>query len=187
MRLLNVKATDKYQQIINGCLQNKRGSQQELYDIFAPKMLTVCMRYAFTQQEAEDIMIEGFVAVFNHLADFKNESSLEQWIRQIMVNKAISNYRNNKRRYNHLTINENIELEDEQILDIESSMTGKKLIQMIQQMPDNLKMVFNLRVFEEYEFKEIAEELTIPVSTARVYFLRAKKWINEHIEIENHR
>ncbi len=187
MRLMDVKATDQYQQIISGCLRNDRGSQQSLYDAFAPKMLAVCMRYATTQHEAEDVMIDGFIAVFNHLSEFKQECSLELWIRRIMVNKAISNYRNNKRRYNYTTIDEDIELQDEGTLDVESSMTGKKLIQMIQQMPDNLKMVFNLRIFEEYDFKEIAEELKMPISTARVYFLRAKKWINEHIEIESHR
>lgn len=186
MRIMGVKASNQYNQIIAGCLQNDRVCQQQLYDTFASKMLAVCMRYATTQQEAEDVMIEGFVSVFAHLGDFNQNGNLEAWVRQIMVNKAISNYRNNKRRYNHAVIDENIEIQDDLNIDIDAKISGKKIIEMIQQMPDNLKMVFNLRIFEDYEFKDIAGEMGIPTSTARVYFHRAKEWITEHIKLENY-
>ncbi|MCQ2271552.1 MAG: sigma-70 family RNA polymerase sigma factor [Bacteroidales bacterium] len=176
-----MKNSDWEKQLVEGCLQNDRQCQQQLYDTFAPKMLAVCMRYADTHPEAEDIMIEGFVTVFSHLNDFRGNSSLEYWIRRIMVNKALSNYRSNKKHYNYTVIEEAVQIEDDLSSDIETTMTGRKIIEYIQQMPENLRMVFNLRIFEEYGFKEIGKEIGIPESSARVYFLRAKQWINQRI------
>lgn len=175
-----MKDSYNHKDLIDGCLRNDRKCQQELYDIFAPKMLAVCMRYANTRHEAEDIMIEGFIQVFSHLDKFLGESSLEFWIRQIMVNKAISNFRSNNKRYGYDIIDETVEIADESTR-IESGLTGKEILQIMQQMPEMQKLVFNLRVFEEYSFKEIGEEINIPENTARVYFLRAKKWISEKI------
>ena len=183
-RLVCVKTSYDYKNLIDGCLHNDRKCQQELYDTFAPKMLAVCMRYAVTQHEAEDIMIEGFMKVFTHLGEFRQTCSLEFWIRQIMVNKAISNFRVNQKRYHHDVIDTDMEIADE-TADIETTLTGRKIIEIIQLMPDMLRFVFNLRVFEEFSYKEIGQELAISESNARVYFMRAKKWITEKIKDED--
>ena len=175
-----MKESYNHKDLIDGCLRNDRKCQQKLYDTFAPKMLAVCMRYATTRHEAEDIMIEGFMQVFTHLDKFLGESSLEFWIRQIMVNKAISNFRSNNKRYNYEIIDMDMEIADDSS-NIESGLTGTEILQIMQKMPETQKMVFNLRVFEEFSFKEIGEEINVPESTARVYFLRAKKWITEQI------
>jgi RNA polymerase sigma-70 factor (ECF subfamily) len=176
-----VKASYDYTNLIDGCLHNDRKCQQELYDMFAPKMLAVCMRYAVTKHEAEDVMIEGFMQVFTHIGDFKQTCSLEFWIRQIMVNKAISNFRSNHKRYQYDILDTDIEVADN-VADIETKLTGHKIIEIIQEMPEMLKLVFNLRVFEEYSFKEIGQELGIAESNTRVYFMRARKWITNKIK-----
>ncbi len=179
-----MKTTYDYTNLIDGCLHNDRKSQQELYDTFAPKMLAVCMRYAVTKHEAEDIMIEGFMQVFTHIGEFKRTCSLEFWIRQIMVNKAISNFRVNQKRYHHDVIDTDVEIADE-TADIETTLTGRKIIEIIQLMPNMLRFVFNLRVFEEFSYKEIGQELAISENNARVHFLRAKKWITNKIKDED--
>ncbi|MBO4654136.1 MAG: sigma-70 family RNA polymerase sigma factor [Bacteroidales bacterium] len=175
-----MKTTYNHKDLIDGCLRNDRKCQQELYDTFAPKMLAVCLRYAVTKHEAEDIMIEGFMQVFTHLDKYLGESSLEYWIRKIMVNKAISNFRSNKKRYDYDLIDVDVEIADSS-MDIETSMTGREILNIMQEMPDLYKMVFNLRIFEEYSFKDISAELEMPETTARVYFLRAKNWITDRI------
>jgi RNA polymerase sigma-70 factor (ECF subfamily) len=178
MRLVVVKSSCDDKNLIDGCLQNDRKCQQELYDKFAPKMLAVCMRYAVTKHEAEDIMIEGFMQVFTHIGEFKQTCSLESWIRKIMVNKAISNFRVNHKRYHYDVIDTDLEVADD-IADIETTLTGRKIIEIVQQMPEMIRMVFNLRIFEEYSFKEIGQELNMAESNARVYFMRARKWITD--------
>jgi len=101
-----------------------------------------------------------------------------------MVNKAISNFRVNQKRYHHDVIDTDVEIADE-TADIETTLTGRKIIEIIQLMPDMLRFVFNLRVFEEFSYKEIGQELAISESNARVYFMRAKKWITEKIKDED--
>ena len=167
--------------LIDGCLRNDRKSQQALYDLFAPKMLAVCMYYATTKHEAEDIMIEGFMQVFTHLEKYLGQGSLEHWIRQIMVNKAISNFRNNNKRYGYAIIDEQVEIADE-TANIETHLTAQEILKLMQKMPEIQRMVFSLRALEEYSFKEIGQELNITENTARVYFMRAKNWITEEIK-----
>lgn len=170
-----------YKDLIDGCLRNDRKCQQELYNTFAPKMLAICMRYAASKEDAEDIMIEGFMQVFTHLDKYLGKSSLEYWIRKIMVNKALSAFRNNKQKMFYDLIDVDVEIADDSV-DIETTLTGREILKIIQQMPEMYKMVFNLRIFEEYNFKEIATELEIAETSARVYFLRAKKWITDIIK-----
>ncbi|MEG1555135.1 MAG: sigma-70 family RNA polymerase sigma factor [Bacteroidales bacterium] len=185
MRLVKVKEIEKDKKLVLGCLKNDRNSQKLLYDRFSSKMLAVCIRYASSKDEAEDVMIEGFMLVFTHLETYNFECSLEFWIRRIMTNKAISNFRSNKKRYNHVPLEESqeISLTDNGACDIETTLTGKELVKLIKQMPENLQLIFNLRVFEEYSHKEIAEALAISESNSRVYFLRARQWIEKQLNI----
>ena len=104
------------------------------------------MYYATTKHEAEDVMIEGFMQVFTHLDKYLGQGSLEHWIRQIMVNKAISNFRNNHKRYGYDIIDEEVEIADE-TANIETQMTAQEILKIMQKMPELLKIVFNLRVF----------------------------------------
>ena len=112
-----------YSDLIDGCLRNDRKSQQLLYDTFAPKMLAVCLYYANTMHEAEDIMIEGFMQVFTHLDKYLGQGSLEHWIRQIMVNKALSNFRTHNKRYGYDIIDTEVEIADE-TSNIETHLTA---------------------------------------------------------------
>lgn len=182
MRLSIVKETTAHRKMIDGCLKNDRDSQKLLYDTFATSMLVVCMRYTDNKQEAEDILIDGFMSVFTHLSEYNGQCPFDLWIRRIMINKAISHYRNNKRRYDHIPIDEteNI-LVDEIGSEIETVVDAKEIMKIIQEMPESFKVIFNLRVFEEYKFKDIADTLDMPVGTVRVTFLRARNWIEQRL------
>ena len=78
-------------ELIKGCLDGSPAFQRLLYKRYAAKMLFVCCRYTNNKEEGEDILQEGFITVFNKLAQFKGEGALEGWIRRIMVNKSIEN------------------------------------------------------------------------------------------------
>lgn len=148
-------------------------------------MLGICIRYARGRDEAEDILIEGFVNVFAHLQTFKGESSLETWIKRIMVNAAISNFRKNSKHYKTLSFEEypDMQVKDNHA-DIEVSFSRKELLQVIQEMPDYMRVVLNMRAFEAYEYEDIARELNISEITARTRFSRAKKWIEGRMDLK---
>lgn len=148
-------------------------------------MLGVCMRYANSREEAEDVMMDGFMGVFTNITTYRGESSLESWIRSIMVKTAISHFRVEKKHLMNDSIEENDVAEwgsfvsEDPIL---TSLEAKQVLEMVAQMPEDLKVIFNLRLVEEFSFKEIAEELDKNENTVRVYYQRARKWLIDRIK-----
>ncbi|MBR4786524.1 MAG: sigma-70 family RNA polymerase sigma factor [Bacteroidales bacterium] len=167
------------EKLIDGCLQQDRKAQYRLYELFAPAMLGVCCRYAPTKEEAEDIMIEGFASVFSSLSSFRHESSLPVWIRGIMVKTAINTFRAHKKFLMHDEISEaqNMQTTSSTGGDILTKLEAQQVLALVQEMPEDWRIIFNLRIMEEYSFKEIAEELGRNENTIRVYFQRARAWL----------
>ena len=129
-------------------------------------MLTVCMRYARNKEEAEDVLQEGFIIVFEKMRYFKMQGSFEGWIRKIMVNKALEHLRKAARNY---PVMEVINAEDKFIGTemVTENIDSKELLKMIQELPPTYKMVFNLFVFEDMGHKEIATMLGISEGTSK--------------------
>ncbi|HEU5054589.1 MAG TPA: sigma-70 family RNA polymerase sigma factor [Hanamia sp.] len=157
---------EETRQLIKSCLNEDRHAQRMLYELYAPRMFGICLRYAKNREEAEDIMQEGFLQVFKSLQNFKFSGSFEGWIRKIMVYSAIAKYRGKSKLHSVLTIeNENIiAYENEDIL---SRLGKKELLQMVQDLPPAYRMVFNLYVFEGLKHREIAEQLDISEGTSK--------------------
>lgn len=160
-------------ELIKGCQKEDIKCQKELYDRFAPKMLVVCSRYARHQMEAEDILQEGFIKIFDHIQQFKNKGSFEGWIRRIMINTALKNYK--KSSYQK----EKIGLEDYDVEidypDAVSRISEKELLKMLESLPDGYRVVFNLYAIEGFSHKEIGEKLGINESTSRSQLVKARK------------
>jgi RNA polymerase sigma factor (sigma-70 family) len=165
--------------IIEGCLRGDRICQKKLFERFSGKMLAVCMRYAKHKMEAEDLLQDGFVKVFLNLDQFKNEGSFEQWIRRIMINNAIKNY-HKKSNQNELSGLDNVQESghEPEILD---QLSERELLNMIAELPDGYRMVFNLFAIEGYSHKEISENLNIEESTSRSQLVKARKVLQEKL------
>ncbi|MDD5569991.1 MAG: sigma-70 family RNA polymerase sigma factor [Bacteroidales bacterium] len=168
--------------LVEKCLQNIKEAQEILYKRFAPKMFGVCMRYAKDKMEAEDFMQEGFIKVFYNLQNFRNEGSLEGWVRRTMVHTSINFYRKNlKFSYSHEETDmyeNNPDINPDQI----SSMSANELLKVIQGLPEVYRMVFNLYVVEGYSHKEIGEILEIPENTSKSQLMRARKLLQDKLK-----
>lgn len=170
------------QELIDGCRKSDRASQRALYDRYCRKMLVVCLRYSKTTAEAEDILQEGFVKVFNGLKDFRQESKLETWITRIMVNTALNAQRKKLYLYPMVDVQE-IDLPEEEL-----SISGihfTQLLEMIQALPQGCQIVFNLFAIEGYSHKEIAEQLGISEGTSKSQFARAKSLLQKRLAKES--
>ena len=172
------------EELIAGCQNNNRDAQRRLYEKFASTMLGVCMCYANSKEEAEDVMMDGFMGVFKNISTYRGESSLDSWIRSIMVKTAISHFRAEKK---HL-MNDSLDDKEDSLMPIsereESIVTrleAKQVLEIVAKMPEDLRVIFNLRLVEEYSFKEIAEELEKNENTVRVYYQSARKWLIDRI------
>lgn len=160
-------------EIINGCLQNMRKSQEELYRLFSSKMFAVCLRYAANREEAEDMLQDGFIRVFSSLNDFRQEGSLEGWIRRTMINTAINYYRKNLKFSNDMVMKETdcLGCAETEVL---SKLSADELMGLVRHLPQGYRMVFNMNVIEGYTHKEIAGMLNISINTSKSQLMKAR-------------
>ena len=157
---------EQLDQLIKLCLKGERNSQRQLYELLCPKMLTVCMRYSRSREEAEDTLQEGFIKVFENLQYFRHAGSFEGWVRKIMVNCSLQKFRNKPQLH---AIN-NIDDATTEFTDTEniSSQLGTiESLKMLQQLPPACRIVFNLFVFEGMNHREIADQLGISEGTSK--------------------
>ncbi len=174
-----MKEIYSFDEIIDGCLKNDRKAQHRLYDVFSGSMYVLCLRYAQSKEEAEDILIDGFSNVFSHLQEFQRNSSLKTWIHRIFINTALDALRSNRKyRFNESFDETTDEFEQSQLdCDIITKLEAKEILNLMSKMPDEYRIIFNLRVFDGCSFKEIAQELGKKEDTARMYFHRARQWL----------
>jgi RNA polymerase sigma-70 factor (ECF subfamily) len=173
--------------IIKECIEGKRLAQKCLYDHFAGKMLGVCMRYAKDRAEAEDMLQEGFIKVFQNITKFKNEGSFEGWVRRIMIFTAINWFKHRSRKFQEdLDVTGyDASFED----DIVGKISAKEIVALVQQMPEGYRMVFNLYAVEGYTHREISDLLGIAEGTSKSQYSRAKQYMQlalaKHYQILN--
>lgn len=170
--------------LIDGCIEGDRYAQKMLFEKYQATMFAICMRYAKNKMEAEDVMIDGFMVVYSNLSQFKGKGSFEGWIRRIMVNTAINNYRSNLKNYMVSSI------DNEAFFDIKDETDHYKeefptnvLMEMIQSLPDGYRIVFNLYEIEGYSHKEISKLLDVSVGTTKTQLYHAKKTLQNKIAI----
>ncbi len=165
-------------QLIKQSLQNNRQAQKLLYEKFSPKMLSLCTYYIKDLQQAEEVMLNGFLKVFTKLKQYSNKGSFEGWIRKIMVFECISYLR----KKNQLVFTDNIEIFEPIIEnEVELGIAVEDLHNYIDALPEGCKVIFNMYVIEGYKHAEIAEILNVSVGTTKTQVYRARKALQEMI------
>ncbi|MCW3112475.1 MAG: sigma-70 family polymerase sigma factor [Segetibacter sp.] len=165
--------------LIKNCIAGNRKSQKKLYELLAPKMYPVCLKFFSRGADAEDVLQEGFIKLFNHLHSYRGEGSFEGWVRRIFVNTAIQYYRSLKpAAIDSDDIEDVLVCSDGSALD---NLYAKDLICITRDLSEGYRNVFNLYAVEGYSHKEIAEILGITESTSKSQYLRAKASIRQVI------
>jgi RNA polymerase sigma-70 factor (ECF subfamily) len=169
------------EELIRGCLREEAACQKELFNRYASRMLGVCNRYARNSDDAEDILQDAFIKVFDKIRQFKFEGSFEGWIRRIMVNTALKKY--SLRRYEKEVSGYEIKDRDESGMEptAYSHLTQKELMELINNLPDGYRLIFNLYVIEGYQHDEIAEMLHIQPGTSRSQLVKARTMLQKQL------
>ena len=166
--------------LIKKCLDGNARAQKLLYEQFGPKLMGVCFRYATSAEEAEDLLQDGFIKIFEKLDKYSGIGSFEGWMRRIVVNTALDNIRKNKKFLLHTDINDaEYKLHSNDF--IEERLAAKDLLKVLQSIPLGYKTIFNLYAIEGYSHKEIAEQLNITTSTSKSQYSRAKALLREKV------
>ncbi len=155
-------------------------AQEAFYQQLAPKMYGICLRFAGNTEEANDILQEGFIRVFNHLKDFREEGSLEGWVRRTMINTAINFYKKRIKQGKKTEL-ENVRDKTDGKQYIIEKMAADELIKLIRELPAGYRAVFNLNIIEGYTHKEIGEMLDISENTSKSQLSRARKALQKKL------
>ncbi|MEQ6119646.1 RNA polymerase sigma factor [Reichenbachiella sp. MALMAid0571] len=168
------------QEILKGCIKGDREAQQMLYAKYAKQMYVVCLRYAKEQQEAEDILQESFIKVFENIKNFRGDSKLVYWIKRIVINTALNAQRSKLYLYPMVDVDS---LKESQGNDLPvSDFTMEELMKMINELPSGCKVIFNLYAIEGYKHYEIAKMLDLTEGTSKSQYSRAKYLLREQMQ-----
>lgn len=166
------------EELINDCKKNNIKAQEQLYKQFAPKLFSVCLKYAHNYTEAQDFLHDGFLILYDKIHQFQNKGSFEGWAKRIFINNILQQYRSKK----VLNIVEEEFVEQEIELEVDDGVSIEFLTQIIQELPERYKLVFNLYVFENYTHQEIAAAMGITTGTSKSNLARARMILQEKIE-----
>ncbi|MCP4311418.1 MAG: sigma-70 family RNA polymerase sigma factor [Bacteroidetes bacterium] len=166
--------------LLEGCVKGKPRSQEALYKRFAPAMYGICLQYASNEEDAQDIMQEGFVKVYGKLGQVKKPEAFPGWIRRVMINTALEKYRSRV----HLQRIDDVKEEADEAMDdgIFENLTCQELVALIQTLSPQYRLVFNLYAIEGYNHQEISKELGISVGTSKSNLSRARASLQEKIK-----
>ncbi|MEZ7999376.1 MAG: RNA polymerase sigma factor [Flavobacteriales bacterium] len=158
------------------CASGDRKAQERLYRLFYGRMLPVCLRYAKDSELAKDLLQDAFIKVFSKIKSYDGVGSLEGWIRRIVVNNAIDEFRKKKNDFFLMESIENFsETEEEEDDDKEVKLKASQVIEALQELTPAYRAVFNMFVFEEMTHAEIAEKVGISVGTSKSNLSKAKR------------
>lgn len=163
--------------LIQACIRRERWAQKLLYEEHYGTLMAVCLRYANNEDDALDLLHEGFIKIFTQLHKYQPETALVAWMRRVMVNHCIDYYRKMARRRTE-DIEQAYQVQSDDA-DAISRYTEKEILAAIQQLPMTYRTVFNLYVIEGFSHKEIGEKLGITESTSRSNLVKARTKLKE--------
>lgn len=162
------------------CLKQDRGAQRELYRLFYGYAMSVCVRYSQDAEEAKDVLNDGFLKVFTRLDQYHPPKPFKGWLRRIMINTALDNYRHNLKNYHLQDIDQAAPATDP--FDVEQQLNYEYLIALVQQLSPAYRTVFNLYAIDGYTHEEISETLGIAVGTSKSNLAKARANLREALQ-----
>jgi RNA polymerase sigma-70 factor (ECF subfamily) len=168
----------KEAELIKACIKNNRTAQNELFRKYKDTLYFTSLKYCRNEADAEDNLHDAFLTIFKKLKTYKNQGSFEGWMKRITIFKAIDKYKTKKPL--NIEIKEDI-LEDEVIVEKEENLSLDQLLALIQDLPDQYRLVFNLYQMEGFSHKEIASFLNISEGTSKSNYHRSKLILRDKI------
>lgn len=170
--------------IIRRCQKGDRSAQGKLYKLFADKMYGICLRYLKNEEDAQDVLQEGFMRVYRGIPNYKGQGSFEGWMRTTFVRTSLRHLEKNECLKCHQTIDD---------VDVITSaptavqmLSHNELLKLVEALPTGYRIVFNLFVIEGYTHQEISEMLSISEGTSKSQLSRARNQLkNQIVQLTN--
>ncbi|MDV7186688.1 sigma-70 family RNA polymerase sigma factor [Lutibacter sp. TH_r2] len=166
------------EKLIKQCAKNDRRAQKEIYHLYAGKLFSICLKYSKNRDEAQDNFQDGFITIFNKIGQFNFRGSFEGWVKRVMLNTVLLKYR--KKRVLNIVSEE---IPDEVVVDVDDDEISLDfLLNLIRELPERYRLVFNLYVLDGYSHREISEMLNIAEGTSKSNLARARAILKRRVE-----
>ena len=172
------------EELIKRCKNKDQLAQKMLFEMYANKMMAVCMRYSNNEEDARDLLHDGFYKVLLKINTFKGGSKLSTWMTRIFINLALNKLRHGRNKYFH----DEFEAKHETVVQLDNSNEPKykiepnEVLTALNQLPEIYKIVLNMYAIDNLSHKEIAKELKISVGSSKSRLSRARALLNAKLK-----
>ncbi|MDB4174171.1 RNA polymerase sigma factor [Bacteroidia bacterium] len=166
------------EELITGCKEQNQRAQKMLFEKYADRMMAVCMRYTKNQEDAKDLLQDGFYKVFVNIKKFKGNSSITTWMTRVFINLAINKQRLGRNKYDHLEFDPSKEKVFEEASEPEKQPEPETVLAALNRLPDIYKTVLNMYAIDQLSHKEIAKQLGISVGSSKSRLSRGRVMLN---------
>lgn len=166
------------EELIEGCKHNDRFAQKMLFEKYANKMMATCMRYCKNQEDARDLLQEGFYKVYINIKKFKGESRIDTWMTRIFINLALNKQRQGRYKYDHFEFDTKFEKAEENTEPVKEDIDPKVVLEALKQLPEKYRIVLNMYAVDNMSHKEISEKLGISIGSSKSRLSRGRVKLN---------
>ena len=169
--------------IVNGCKKGNRKAQEQLYRNYYRAMATLCMRYTRNEEDAVEVLNNGFLKVFRNIEKYdEKQAVLYTWMRTIIINSCLDFIKQKEKNISHMELDDAVEIDIP--AEAISRMKATELLYLVRQLPPATQAVFNLYVMDGYNHKEIAQMLNIKEGTSKWLLSEARKSLQQKIRLQ---
>jgi len=169
------------QELIKACIRQERSAQRQLYERFASKLFATALRYMKNRSDAEDVLQDSFIKIYQKINSFRSDCPIEAWLRKIVVNTALKHLQSQPNYMQHTDsqlICDEVELDEFTL----SNFEFKQLMEIVQSLPDGCRTIFNLHAIEGYQHNEIAAMLSVAEGTSKSQYSRARNLLQAKLK-----
>lgn len=168
--------------LIKACKKGNQIAQMQVYDQYAQAMFTIACRYLKDEEEAKDVMQEGFLKAFMNIENYRPEATFGAWLKRIIINQSLDVLKKRKLEFSATEV-ETLEIIEDDNWEFDSSITKQDIIKAIEQLNRKHKIVVQLYLIEGYDHQEISEILNIPIKTSRTHLSRGKAKLRDLLKL----
>ena len=169
--------------LITACIRKERKAQYELYKLVFRYLMSICIRYTHSYEEASEALNTGFLKILNNMEKYRADVPFKAWIRKVMINVLVDEYRkkkkekeNNKVALDHIDQTTLVDIND-----AITKMDAERIHRLIMELPPVGQKVFNLFVIDGFEHKEIANMLGISEGTSKWHLHNSREQLKEKL------
>lgn len=167
------------EELIQRCKDSDQSAQKMLFEKYADRMMAVCMRYCKNQEDAKDLLQDGFYKVFVNIKKFNGNSTISTWMTRVFINLALNKQRLGRNKYDHFEFDPAKEKISEQPPEPENEpIAPEKVLEALRQLPDIYRVVLNMYAVDSMSHKEIAKKLGISVGSSKSRLSRGRVLLN---------